>query len=111
MRPTEDPAVPEDEEPVVIPIDGTLDLHTFSPKDVRELVPEYLVACRERDILEVRIVHGKGRGVLRRTVHAILERLDCVRGFHLAGESSGGWGATIVYLQPRSGSDGTVAPR
>jgi len=103
--------VPEEEEPVVIPIDGTLDLHTFSPKDVRELVPEYLAACRERDILEVRIVHGKGKGVLRRSVHAILERLDYVRGFHLAGETAGGWGATIVYLRPRSGSDETVAPR
>lgn len=98
--------MPEDKDPVVIPIDGTIDLHTFSPKDVRDLVPEYLLACRERDILEVRIIHGKGTGTLRRTVHAILERLDCVRGFHLAGEMAGSWGATIVLLSPQTACDG-----
>lgn len=100
----------DDKDAFVIPIDGTLDLHTFNPKDVRDLVPEYLLACRERGILDVRIVHGKGRGVLRRTVHSILDRLDFVRGFHLAGETVGGWGATIVLLAPltaRTEGDGT----
>ena len=72
-----------------IPIDGTLDLHTFRPSDVKELVPDYIAECRRRGILEVRIVHGKGTGALRETVHAILGRMDDVASFRLAGDSGG----------------------
>jgi hypothetical protein len=87
-------------EPVELPIDGTLDLHTFHPREVRDLLPEYLRACRERGILEVRVVHGKGTGTMRETVHAVLRRLPEVESFHLAGEEAGGWGATLVRLHP-----------
>jgi DNA-nicking Smr family endonuclease len=83
-----------------LPIDGTLDLHTFHPRDVKELVPEYLTVCQEKGILNVRIVHGKGTGTLRRTVHAILSRLPEVENFRLAGEGMGAWGATLVTLKP-----------
>ena len=89
-------------EPVVIPIDGVLDLHTFNPREVKELVPDYLAACRERGILQVRVIHGKGSGALRRTVHAILSTLPEVASFRLAGEDGGGWGATIVILRPKT---------
>ena len=82
-----------------LPIDGTLDLHTFRPADVKALIPDYLSACRERGIYSVRIIHGKGTGTLRRTVHAILERLEGVNSFSLAGEDAGGWGATLVELR------------
>jgi DNA-nicking Smr family endonuclease len=85
---------------IELPIDGTLDLHTFQPRDVKDLVPDYLAACRERDILQVRIIHGKGTGTLRRIVHSILERLPEVIDFKLAGEDGGGWGATLVFLKP-----------
>ncbi len=92
-----------DEKPgsLAIPIDGTLDLHTFAPREVKELVPEYLRECQERDILQVRIVHGKGTGALRRQVHALLGKAPEVAAFALAGESAGGWGATLVTLRPR----------
>lgn len=86
-------------EPVEYPIDGTLDLHAFDPRDVKDLVPEYVRLCRERGILRVRIIHGKGTGTLRRTVHALLERMPEVVSFRLADDASG-WGATIVLLSP-----------
>ena len=90
----------DDDVPIELPIDGVLDLHTFHPRDVKELVPDYLAECRERGILEVRIIHGKGTGALRRTVHAVLSRLPEVASFGLAMETAGGWGATMVTLHP-----------
>ena len=89
----------EDPEIVHMPIDGTLDLHTFSPKDVKSLIPDYLEECRRENILEVRIVHGKGKGVLRRIVHSALDRLEYVESYRTAGHGRGSWGATIVTLK------------
>lgn len=88
-------------EALEIPIDGTLDLHTFSPRELGELLPDYLEACREAGILEVRIIHGKGTGALRRSVEAILGRLAYVASHRGAQQHQGGWGATIVDLKPR----------
>ena len=87
-------------EPVQIPIEGELDLHTFNPRDIKDLLPAYLAACREKGVFQVRVVHGKGIGNLRRTVHSILSRLPEVGSFSLAGAHFGGWGATIVNLRP-----------
>lgn len=89
-----------DDAPVELPIDGVLDLHTFRPAEIGALIPAYLEACRERGILSVRIIHGKGEGRLRTSVHAILGRLPEVARFRLAGEDEGGWGATLVELRP-----------
>ena len=89
------------EQPVQLPITGELDLHSFKPREIGELVPDYLEACLERGILEVRVVHGKGIGNLRRTVHAILSRLPIVESFALAQPEFGGWGATIVRLKAK----------
>jgi DNA-nicking Smr family endonuclease len=87
-----------DPEPVKIPIDGILDLHTFAPEEVSSLVEEYLRACLKEGIHDVRIIHGKGKGVLRRIVHARLEKDPHVLDFRLdAGPS--GWGATLVRLR------------
>lgn len=86
-------------EPVEIPINGILDLHTFHPGEVKGLLPDYLHECRKKGILEVRIIHGKGIGALRETVHAILKRLPEVASFKLADETAGSWGATIVRLK------------
>ena len=88
------------EQPVEIPIDGNLDLHFFHPREVKELVTEYLWACRQKGLLDVRIIHGKGTGALRRTVHTLLPRLPEVEAFRPASEADGGWGATWVRLRP-----------
>jgi DNA-nicking Smr family endonuclease len=81
------------------PIDGTLDLHTFHPRDVKDLVPEYIGACIERGIFRIRIIHGKGTGTLRRIVHSILDRDSRVIRYWEEGGSGGSWGATVVSLK------------
>lgn len=86
-------------EPVPLPITGELDLHTFRPADLGELIPAYLEACAARGISEVRIVHGKGTGTLRTTVHALLRRSPRVLSFRAGDETTGSWGATIVTLR------------
>lgn len=86
-------------EPVEWPIDGVLDLHSFRPQDVADVLQNYLAECRARGILEVRVIHGKGQGVLRRTVHSLLARLPEVERFALATPTYGGHGATIVHLK------------
>ena len=83
-----------------VPIDGVLDLHTFRPGDVKDLVADYLGLCRERGILQVRIIHGKGKGILRERVHSILRKEAGVVSFSLDPGGAGGWGATVVVLAP-----------
>lgn len=85
--------------PTEYPIDGTLDLHTFQPKDVKQLVPDYIDACLEKGIYQIRIIHGKGTGTLRRVVHSILEKHPAVLRFRYEGGSGGSWGATVVDLK------------
>ena len=92
--------MPPEDAPVDLPITDVLDLHTFRPADVGDLVPTYLAECRKREILKVRIIHGKGIGALREKVHAILRRLPEVVAFELAPADRGGWGATVVQLRP-----------
>ena len=89
-----------DDEPVEIEINGILDLHHFSPKDLKHLIPDYIEECLALNILELRLIHGKGIGNIRRTVHALLDRNPSVESYRLAGSEAGGWGATIVRLQP-----------
>lgn len=83
-----------------LPMDGVLDLHTFAPRDVADLVPTWLDACQEHGLHELRIIHGKGQGVLQRTVHAILGRRSDVQSYRLAPPDRGDWGATLVTLIP-----------
>jgi DNA-nicking Smr family endonuclease len=85
---------------VQLPMDGVLDLHTFAPRDVADLVPTWLDECQAHGLYELRIIHGKGQGVLQRTVHAILARRSDVQSYRLAPPERGGWGATLVTLHP-----------
>ena len=87
----------EEPEFIELPIDGILDLHLFSPKEVKDLIPDYIEACLEKEIYSIRIIHGKGKGVLRRLVHSILEKHSDVTSYRLADDSSS-WGATLVEL-------------
>lgn len=84
--------------PKQLPIDGTLDLHTFRPEDLGSLIPDYIRECLAEGIYEIRIIHGKGTGNLRRSVHALLNRNPHVESYSLAGDRSG-WGATVASLK------------
>lgn len=86
------------ENPVIVPIDGILDLHAFKPRELPSLLGEYLEACRAKGITSVRIIHGKGTGVQRARVHSLLSGNPLVRRFKNAPEDAGGWGATLVEL-------------
>ena len=94
--------IEHDGTPVPIPITGELDLHTFRPADLGELVPAYLAECSARGLRDLRIIHGKGTGTLRETVHVLLRRSPLVQSFRLGDERSGSWGATLVVLRQAS---------
>lgn len=88
----------EPDEPVALPIDGVLDLHAFAPRDVKELVPDWLEECRAAGIRDVCIIHGKGIGVLREIVHGILAQHPHVESFGHPTDG-GSWGATVARLR------------
>jgi DNA-nicking Smr family endonuclease len=88
------------DEPVVVPITDSIDLHTFNPKDIPDLIQEYIRACRELGILSVRIIHGKGKGIQKERVRSLLSAHPHVRSFSSGHPESGGWGATCVELLP-----------
>jgi DNA-nicking Smr family endonuclease len=93
----EDEGFPQDE-PIIVPIDGQLDLHTFSPKELPGLLDDYFNECLREGIFQVRVIHGKGKGILRDRVRSILKRHQLVENFRPATEDGGGWGATLVTL-------------
>ena len=86
------------QEPIEYQISNELDLHTFLPKELGELIPDYIGLCLQKDISRIRIIHGKGIGTLRETVHSLLIRDSRVLRFELASQEEGGWGATVVWL-------------
>jgi DNA-nicking Smr family endonuclease len=93
-----------DDSPVEIPIDGVIDLHTFASRDAADVVEEYLTVCSQKGIQEVKVIHGKGKGVLRRTVESLLKRHPLVMSFKQDSGPSG-WGATMVFLKPSGESE------
>ncbi len=89
-----------DSDTIRIPIEDWIDLHTFSPKEIPSLLEDYLLECQKKGFREVRIIHGKGKGVQRNIVHSFLKRNPLVESFRSAQPESGGWGATIVRIRP-----------
>ena len=86
-------------EPIRIPIEDVLDLHTFRPQDVASLLEDYFEECIKAGILSVRVIHGKGKGIQKKQVHKILNRHPQVKSFTDAPPEAGGWGATVVELR------------
>ncbi len=97
----EDPWIPET---VEIPIEESIDLHLFRPSEVGDVVDAYLEAAAERGFTEVRIIHGRGRGVQRNRVRVHLARSPFVVRFADAPGDRGGWGATLVWLRSPDGT-------
>ena len=89
------------EDPVKLPIEDWIDLHTFSPKDIPDVLEGYLEECYEAGLKKVRIIHGKGIGVQRKIVHKILSKNMLVDNFSQALPEAGGWGATIAILKAK----------
>ena len=91
--------IPDGDQAVTIPIEDALDLHPFAPRDIPGVVTDYLEACVQRGMREVRLIHGRGIGAQRAVVRSLLGRLPMVAGFVDAPPERGGWGATVVYLR------------
>ena len=87
-------------EPVIVPLEDVLDLHTFRPQEVGALLEEYLMACQKAGMDSVRIIHGKGKGILKDRVRRFLQQNPRVAAFRDAPAEAGGWGATLVTLKP-----------
>ena len=92
----------DEPEPVSLPIEDSLDLHSFAPKDVRPVVEEYLKEAAARGYSEVRLIHGRGIGLQRASVQRLLAGHPLVEHFFDAPPERGGWGATVVVLKPSS---------
>ncbi|MBI4523785.1 MAG: Smr/MutS family protein [Deltaproteobacteria bacterium] len=88
-------------EPVIVPIEDSIDLHAFSPKDIPSVIEEYIDQCRRAGIYEIRIIHGRGKGVQRQITRSILRKHLAVLSFTDAAPESGGWGATVVQLKEK----------
>jgi DNA-nicking Smr family endonuclease len=85
--------------PIRIPIEESIDLHAFSPKEVVSVVEEYLEEAAKQGLRQVRIIHGRGTGTQRRMIRSALSRHPRVEAFGNAPPETGGWGATFVLLR------------
>ena len=92
-----------EDDPVILPIEDSIDLHTFAPRDIPEVVESYLEAAHEEGFEEVRIIHGRGKGVQKERVRQVLEKSKLVAHFEEATPGRGGWGATVVTLKRCAG--------
>jgi len=91
-------------EPIIVPIEDVLDLHLFRPAEVPDLLDNYFQECIQANIFAVRVIHGKGKGILKKGVLALLKKHPLVRSFSAAPTEAGGWGATLVTLKQKPDS-------
>jgi len=89
----------EPDEPVVLPIEDSIDLHAFAPKDIPSVVESYLGSAWEAGFREVRIIHGRGKGIQKERVRQVLGRSPHVEHFEEATPDRGGFGATVARLK------------
>lgn len=89
----------EPDQPVILPVEDRIDLHPFEPRDIPDVVADYLTAAHAGGFREVRLIHGRGIGVQRERVRSVLARHPLVDEFHDAPADRGGWGATVAYLK------------
>jgi DNA-nicking Smr family endonuclease len=87
------------DDPVRVPIEDSIDLHPFAPKDIPSVVEAYLESAREAGFEEVRVIHGRGKGVQKERVRQVLARSEHVAHFEEATPDRGGFGATVVRLK------------
>lgn len=88
--------------PVTIALSDSIDLHPFQPRDIASVVEEYLEQCMRSGLTEVRLIHGKGKGIQRNIVRSLLSKHPAVRSFRDAPTEAGSWGSTIVVLEQPS---------
>ncbi len=91
------------DDPVVLPLEDHIDLHPFAPRDIPSVVEEYVWQCHEEGLREVRLIHGRGKGVQRRIVQSALEKNPLVESCHDAPPERGGWGATVAVIRAKDG--------
>ncbi|NIO12249.1 MAG: DNA mismatch repair protein MutS [Deltaproteobacteria bacterium] len=103
--PPEDPTTDPDDspfgDPVVLPLEDTIDLHPFAPRDIPSVVEEYIFQCHEAGLYEVRVIHGRGKGVQRRIVQSLLAKNPLILSYKDAPLESGGWGSTVVLIKSK----------
>ena len=97
---------PPDEDVIVLPIEDHIDLHPFAPRDIPSVVEEYVWQCHEQGLREVRIIHGRGKGVQRRIVQSALEKNPLVESCRDAPAERGGWGATVAIIRLKETEEG-----
>jgi len=98
-NPSTDPVDSPFDEPIVLPLEDSIDLHAFAPKDIPSVVEEYIHQCHLAGLYEVRVIHGRGKGVQRRIVQSVLAKNPLVSSFKDAPAESGGWGSTVVVIK------------
>ncbi len=89
--------------PVPIPVEDVLDLHPFRARETADVVADYVEAAAAKGLREIRLIHGRGKGVQRAIVRAALARSPHVVSFSEATPDGGGWGATVAVLRAHGG--------